>query len=209
MYPAIKRVIDVSVALVVLVLMSPVMTVISLLLRVTQRKVLFRQKRPGLKGQLFTLLKFCTMNEARNASGDLLSDAERLTNLGRVLRKTSLDEFPQLWNVLRGDMSLVGPRPLLIEYLERYTVEQGRRHDVKPGITGWAQVHGRQNIPFSRRLVLDVWYVDHQSFWLDLKILLLTLPKMVQGSGVRSGQDVREVDDLGLHTVAHREGQQK
>jgi sugar transferase EpsL len=126
--------------------------------------------------------------------------------LGTFLRRFSLDELPQLWNVLTGDMSLVGPRPLLIEYLERYTPEQQRRHEVKPGITGWAQVQGRQNIPFSRRLELDVWYVDHQSFWLDLRILLLTVARMLGGAGVRSGQDIREIDDLGLHpAVRNRE----
>jgi sugar transferase EpsL len=135
------------------------------------------------------------------------SDAGRLTPLGASLRRYSLDELPQLWNVIKGEMSLVGPRPLLMEYVVRYTPEQARRHDVKPGITGSAQVQGRQDIPFSRRLELDVWYVDHQSFWLDLKVLWLTLTKTLRGPGVRSGQDVRLVDDLGLHPVTRkREG---
>ena len=134
------------------------------------------------------------------------SDEARLTPLGASLRRYSLDELPQLWNVMKGEMSLVGPRPLLTEYLDRYTPEQARRHEAKPGITGWAQVQGRQDIPFSRRLEYDVWYVDHQSFWLDLKILWLTLLKLF-GTGVRSGQDVRLVDDLGLHPATrNREG---
>jgi sugar transferase EpsL len=133
------------------------------------------------------------------------SDAERLTPLGMTLRRYSLDELPQFWNVMKGEMSLVGPRPLLMEYLKRYTPQQARRHDVRPGITGWAQVQGRQDIPFSRRLELDVWYVDHQSFWLDLRILWLTFAKMLRGSGVRSGQDVRAIDDLGLHPATREQ----
>ena len=167
--------------------------------------VLFRQRRPGYQARPFTMIKFRTMTVGDTAATHH-SDADRLTSLGAWLRRYSLDELPQFWNVLKGEMSLVGPRPLLMEYLERYTPEQARRHEVKPGITGWAQVQGRQDIPFSRRLELDVWYVDHQSFWLDLRILWLTLTKMFRGSGVRPGQDVRVVDDLGLHPVTRKRG---
>ena len=202
-----KRLFDLVVSAGLLLLFSPLILVIALLLRLTMGSpVLFRQLRPGYKAEPFTVVKFRTMNDARNASGELLPDSERLTGLGRTLRRLSLDELPQLWNVLRGEMSLVGPRPLLMEYLERYTSEQARRHDVRPGITGWAQVHGRQDIPFSRRLELDVWYVNHRSFWLDLKILFRTIGMALRSSGVRSGQDVAEVDDLGLHPSVRKQG---
>jgi len=160
--------------------------------------VLFRQQRPGLHGQPFTPYKFRTMTDARDAQGNLLPDAERLTPLGRFLRSTSLDELPELVNVLKGEMSLVGPRPLLMAYLDRYTPEQNRRHEVRPGITGWSQINGRQGIPFSKRLELDCWYVDHQSFLLDLRILLLTIPQVFRAQGVILGQKVEEVDDLNL-----------
>jgi sugar transferase EpsL len=205
-YAELKRGTDLLFSIVMLIVLSPVMALIAGLILATMGKpVLFRQLRPGYKARPFTAYKFRTMNDARDENGNLLPDADRLTRVGRVLRFTSLDELPQLWNVIRGEMSLVGPRPLLMEYIPHYTPEQARRHDVRPGITGWAQVHGRQDIPFSRRLELDVWYVDHQSFWLDLKILLLTLVKMMRGSGVRSGQDIRAVDDLGLHPVTREQ----
>ncbi|KAA9333835.1 sugar transferase [Adhaeribacter soli] len=144
----------------------------------TKGKPLFRQVRPGYKGRLFTIYKFRTMNEARDEKGNLLPDAERLTGFGKFVRKTSLDELPQLFNVLKGDLSLVGPRPLLVEYLELYTPEQFRRHEVKPGITGWAQVNGRNAVTWERRFELDLWYVNHLSFGLDLKILGLTFLKL-------------------------------
>lgn len=140
--------------------------------------VIFSQWRPGLHGKAFKMVKFRTMTDARNSDGELLPDAERLTSFGRFLRVTSLDELPELWNVVKGDMSLVGPRPLLMEYLSLYTQEQARRNDVRPGITGWAQVNGRNAISWEEKFVLDVWYVDHQSFWLDLKILWLTVRKV-------------------------------
>jgi len=146
--------------------------------------VLFRQQRPGMRGQFFTLLKFRTMREARGAHGNLLSDAERLTPLGRFLRSTSLDELPELFNVLKGDMSLVGPRPLLMQYLDRYTAEQARRHEIKPGITGWAQVNGRNALTWEKKFELDVWYVDQQSLWLDLKIIALTIWKIIKREGI-------------------------
>jgi len=163
--------------------------------------VLFRQQRPGLGGRPFAIYKFRTMTDARDQQGQLLPDAERLTPFGRFLRSTSLDELPELWNVLQGDMSLVGPRPLLMQYLSRYTPEQARRHEVRPGITGWAQVNGRQTILFSKRLELDIWYVDHVSLSLDLKIILLTIPRAIASHGVVLGQEVTEVDDLGLSSV--------
>ena len=169
--------------------------------------MLFRQVRPGYKARPFTCLKFRTMTDKRDAQGQLLSDAERLTPLGRFLRSTSLDELPELINVIRGEMSLVGPRPLLMQYLERYTPEQMRRHEARPGITGLAQVNGRQDIPFSRRFTLDVWYVDNRNFFLDFQILLKTIFHTARGTGVRSGQNVAEVDDLGLSTGLWRRKQ--
>ena len=146
--------------------------------------VLFRQQRPGLHGKPFIIYKFRTMTNATDEAGRLLPDGERLTAFGRFLRSTSFDELPELWNVLRGDMSLVGPRPLLMQYLERYTPEQIRRHDMKPGITGWAQVNGRNAISWEEKFALDVWYVDHQSFWLDVKILARTIWKVVYREGI-------------------------
>ena len=202
-----KRVLDFTSALIGIVLLWPVMLAIGFAIRLRMgNPVLFRQQRPGYHAHPFAILKFRTMVVCDTAA-TMHSDAERLTPLGIRLRRCSLDELPQLRNVLKGEMSLVGPRPLLMEYLERYTPEQARRHDVKPGITGWAQVQGRQDLPFSKRLELDVWYVDHQSFWLDLRILWMTIAKLGRGSGVHSGQDVRTVDDLGLHPATRaREG---
>ena len=148
--------------------------------------VLFRQLRPGRSGRPFIILKFRTMREANDRNGRLLPDGERLTRFGRFLRSSSLDELPELWNVLRGDMGLVGPRPLLMEYLERYTVEQSRRHEVKPGITGWAQVDGRNELTWEEKFEHDVWYVDHVSLWLDLKILVMTAWEVVTGKGINA-----------------------
>lgn len=146
--------------------------------------VLFRQPRAGLNGRIFEIVKFRTMTEERDAHGELLPPASRLTRFGRFLRGASLDELPQLWNVLRGEMSLVGPRPLLVDYLPLYSPEQARRHEVRPGITGWAQVQGRNAISWEEKFALDVWYVDHQSLGLDLKIVLLTLQKLVKREGI-------------------------
>lgn len=180
-----KRMIDVIGAALGLAAFALPMVVIALAIRVTMGgPVLFRQRRPGLHGEPFTMLKFRTMTNRRDASGRLLPAAERLTRLGRWLRKTSLDELPELWNVLRGDMSLVGPRPLLLDYLPLYTKEQARRHEVLPGITGWAQINGRNAITWEEKFRLDVWYVDHQSLGLDLKILWLTLLKVFKMEGV-------------------------
>lgn len=180
-----KRVVDVVLSALVLVILSPLMFIIALVIRLALgRPVLFRQQRPGLHGRPFTLYKFRTMTEARDEHGNLLPDEQRLTCFGRFLRSTSLDELPELWNVLKGDMSLVGPRPLLMEYLPLYTPEQMRRHEVKPGITGWAQVNGRNALSWEERFALDVWYVDHLSFWLDMKILLLTFWKVFRREGI-------------------------
>ena len=194
-----KRAFDVAAASTALVLSAPVMLFAAAAVWLSMgRPILFRQTRPGYKAVPFRMYKFRTMREPRPGEVWYDSDAQRLTRIGRLLRRTSVDELPELWNVLRGEMSLVGPRPLLMEYLTRYTPQQQRRHHVRPGITGWSQVNGRQDIPFSRRLELDVWYVDHWSFWLDLKILIMTVAGVFSSRGVVSGQDVRQVDDLGL-----------
>jgi sugar transferase EpsL len=182
---AITRLRDIILSAVALVLLSPLMLVLVLLVRHDLRaSAIFRQVRAGFLGRPFTLYKFRTMADARDGEGDLLPDAERLTPLGRFLRSTSLDELPELLNVIKGDMSLVGPRPLLIQYLDRYTPEQMRRHQVKPGITGWAQVNGRNAITWEEKFALDVWYVDHQSLWLDLKVLAQTVWKILKREGI-------------------------
>lgn len=180
-----KRVFDFCFALMALVLLLPTLLMVALLVRVLLgRPVLFRQDRPGLNAQSFTLLKFRTMTLARAATGELQPDAQRLTSLGRFLRSTSLDELPTLMNVIRGEMSLVGPRPLLSQYLDRYTPEQMKRHSIKPGITGWAQIHGRNALDWNKKFALDLWYVEHQSFWLDLVILAKTAKLVVSRDGI-------------------------
>jgi len=182
---AIKRVVDIAGASVGIILLAPVMLAVALLVLLTMgRPVLFRQQRPGLRGKPFTLYKFRTMRDARTASGELLPDDLRLTTFGKWLRSTSLDELPELFNVLKGEMSLVGPRPLLMEYLPRYSPEQARRHEVKPGITGWAQVNGRNALTWEEKFRMDVWYVDHWNLWLDMKILLLTIWKVLKREGI-------------------------
>lgn len=189
-----KRLFDVGVAVCAVILLTPVFIVIGLLVRLgLGAPVLFRQQRPGRGGKPFVLLKFRTMTEARDRGHTPLGDAQRLTRLGRFLRSTSLDELPELFNVLRGDMSLVGPRPLLMEYLPRYTPEQMRRHDVLPGITGWAQVNGRNAISWGEKFALDIWYVDHLSFWVDLEILALTPWEVLKREGIsQPGQATAE-----------------
>lgn len=180
-----KRGFDVGAAAAGLVLLAPLLGVVAVVVRCQMgRPVLFRQRRPGLKGQVFQLVKFRSMSDRRDGQGNLLPDAERLTRFSRFLRSTSLDELPELWNVLKGDMSLVGPRPLLVQYLDRYTPEQARRHHVRPGITGWAQVNGRNAVRWDERFALDVWYVDHVSLWLDLRILLRTVLSVLSRRGV-------------------------
>lgn len=180
-----KRGFDFCVAFIVLMMAVPVMALIAILLAASiGRPVLFRQRRPGLRAQPFMLYKFRTMSESRDAQGELLGDELRLTTVGSILRRLSLDELPQLFNVLKGDMSLVGPRPLLMEYLPLYSTEQARRHDVRPGITGWAQVNGRNAVAWEARFALDVWYVEHQSFSLDLRILWLTVLRVLRSDGI-------------------------
>jgi lipopolysaccharide/colanic/teichoic acid biosynthesis glycosyltransferase len=181
----IKRSFDVVAAAALLLCLSLPLALLALLIRVKLGSpVLFRQQRPGLHGQPFQMIKFRTMTDACGSDGALLPDAQRMTALGRWLRATSLDELPELWNVLKAEMSLVGPRPLLMEYLTLYTAEQARRHEVRPGITGWAQVNGRNAIDWTQRFKLDVWYVDHQTLWLDLRILWLTLRKVWRREGI-------------------------
>lgn len=183
--PASKRIFDLVLTTVILVFLWPFLLVIALLVRINNGKpVLFKQLRPGLHGKPFMLHKFRTMTEARNSEGDLLPDAQRLTRLGKMLRTYSLDELPELINVLRGEMSLVGPRPLLMKYLSLYNAEQARRHDVLPGITGWAQVNGRNVLSWEDKFHLDVWYVDNWSLWLDIKIIGLTIYKVLKREGI-------------------------
>ncbi len=180
-----KRLFDFVAALVGLIVLSPLMAVLAALIRLKLGSpVLFRQVRPGLHGKPFTLYKFRTMTDLRDENGKLLPDEMRLTPFGRMLRKFSLDELPQLINVLKGDLSLVGPRPLLMEYLSRYTPEQARRHEVRPGITGWAQVNGRNALTWEKKFELDVWYVDNRTFWLDLKIIWMTVLKVLKAEGI-------------------------
>jgi sugar transferase EpsL len=182
-----KRALDLAAAVAGLLTFGPVMLVVALLVRISLGSpVLFRQVRPGKDSRPFTLLKFRTMKDARDDRGGLLPDNQRLTALGRFLRACSFDELPQFWNLLRGEMSLVGPRPLLMEYLCRYTTAQARRHAVKPGITGWAQVNGRNAISWEEKFALDVWYVDHMTFSLDLCILWMTCLHVVRRSGISS-----------------------
>jgi sugar transferase EpsL len=183
--PLSKRLLDLALAIPLLVLISPLMLVIALLVLVIHgRPVIFRQLRPGYRGRPFFVYKFRTMTEDSDERGNLLSDSHRLTGLGSFLRSYSLDELPELFQVLLGKMSLVGPRPLLMQYLERYTPEQNRRHDVLPGITGWAQVNGRNTLTWEDKFRYDVWYVDHWSLWLDIKILAITFWKVIKREGI-------------------------
>ncbi len=186
-----KPLIDKILAFILIILFSPVYIVVSLLILIKMgRPVFFRQKRPGLHEKIFGIYKFRTMTNQKDKSGDLLPDEQRLVGVGQLIRSASLDELPQLFNVLKGEMSFVGPRPLLVEYLELYNNEQKRRHNVKPGITGWAQVNGRNAISWEQKFNYDVWYVDHQSFSLDMKILWMTFLKVIKGSDISSGTSV-------------------
>jgi sugar transferase EpsL len=201
-----RRLVDLLGATILAVVLSPVLAALAAAVRLTMgRPVFFRQERPGYKGRPFEVYKFRTMTDSVTRNGDELSDAERLTKVGVFMRQLSLDELPQLWNILRGEMSFIGPRPLLMEFLKWYSPEQMRRHDVKPGVTGWAQVQGRHDIPFSKRLELDVWYVDNRSLRLDLKILGLTMLKVLSMRGAQPAQTDAEVDDVGLHDAVRRE----
>ena len=195
-----KRLFDLALSVPALVILLPVLAVLALLVRITLASpVLFRQLRPGFQGKPFELYKFRTMNNKCDQDGKLLPDAERLTKFGRLLRSTSIDELPELFNVLKGDMSLVGPRPLLMQYLERYTPEQARRHEVKPGITGWAQVNGRNAITWEEKFKLDVWYVDNQSFWLDVKIIFMTIWKIFKREGINKEGQATMDEFMGMY----------
>jgi len=186
---------DIALSVMLLILLSPVLLIISILVAWQHGfPILFRQERPGFHGEIFSIIKFRTMRDLVDAEGKLLPDADRLTKLGRFLRSSSLDELPELVNVLKGEMSLVGPRPLLITYLPLYNAEQLRRHDVLPGITGWAQVHGRNVLTWQEKFDLDIWYVDHWSLWLDIKIIGMTIVKVLKREGVsQPGQATAEL----------------
>jgi len=185
-----KRIFDFSISFILLILSFPLLAIIAFKIRQNLGKpVLFKQLRPGLAGRPFQMFKFRTMKESCDSNGKLLPDEARLTNFGRFLRSTSLDELPELWNVLKGEMSLVGPRPLLMDYLPLYSPEQARRHEVKPGITGWAQVNGRNTLSWEEKFNLDVWYVDNQSFLIDCKILWQTFLKVLKREGINTTSD--------------------
>ena len=200
-----KRTLDVTASAIALALLAPLLVFVALAVWVGMgRPVLFRQTRPGYRAKPFTLVKFRTLRDAGDSEGNLLPDADRLTRLGGFLRRWSLDELPQLWNVLKGDMSLVGPRPLLMEYVDKYTPEQARRHDVRPGLTGWAQLHGRQDLLFSKRLEMDTWYVDHRTLLLDLKLMCLTLLRLHTLSAVGATPGLEHTDDLGFAALSRK-----
>lgn len=180
-----KRLFDICIALTMLLLTFPILLLTALVIRINLGSpIIFKQKRPGLNAKIFILYKFRTMSEKKDNKGELLADSERLTKIGRLIRLTSLDELPQLFNVLKGDMSLVGPRPLLVEYLPLYSLQQTRRHEIRPGITGWAQINGRNALSWEEKFELDVWYVDNNTFRLDIKILWLTLYKVLARKGI-------------------------
>ena len=194
-----KRVIDFAVALVGLICLSPLLLIVTIWLHIANKGAgaFFYQERPGKDAKIFKVVKFKTMTDERDDKGELLPDGERLTKVGRFVRSTSLDELPQLFNVLKGDMSLIGPRPLLIQYLPLYSAEQARRHEVRPGISGWAQVHGRNHCKLSKKFEYDVWYVDHCSLLTDVKILYLTIINVFRGKDIGEGaEDMGLIDDL-------------
>jgi len=186
-----KRLIDILISFSALLILSPIIATLMVLLKINNKtRVFFLQERPGLHGRIFKVIKFKTMTDEKDQNGKLLSDADRLTPFGRFVRAASLDELPQLINVLKGDMSLVGPRPLLVKYLPLYNDFQKRRHEVKPGVTGWAQVNGRNSISWNKKFEMDIWYVDHLSLLLDLRIILLTVKKVIIRDGINSSIDV-------------------
>ena len=197
-----KRLFDFLVSLTALVLLAPVLLVLAVLVRINLGSpILFSQRRPGRAGKIFTMWKFRSMIDVRDAAGSRRSDAERLTRFGRWLRASSLDELPELWNILRGEMSLVGPRPLLVEYLPLYSIEQSRRHDVRPGLTGWAQINGRNALSWEEKFRLDVWYVEHGTFWLDLKVIALTAVKVFHRHGVSAAGEATMPRFTGTQTT--------
>ncbi len=202
-----KRALDVAVSSISLLLLSPVVLVVAALVWLEGPPVFFRQQRPGYKGIPFFALKFRSMTDKRDEHGRLLPDEARITRLGAFLRRSSIDELPQFWNVLRGDMSLVGPRPLLMQYLNRYSTEQSRRHLVPPGITGWAQVNGRNDLTWEKRLALDVWYIDHWSLWLDLRILGITVWKVLTGEGIAAEGSATMPEFMGNEPTSNHRAQ--
>lgn len=190
-YIKIKTILDFILAVIMLIILSPVMLVTAILIKFTSKgSILFKQKRPGKNGKIFTVYKFRTMITTTTKKGKTLSDVERMTKLGKLLRKTSIDELPQLFNIIKGDMSFIGPRPLLVRYLQYYTKQQRRRHEVKPGISGWAQVNGRNAISWEQKFKLDVWYVDNISFKLDLKIFFMTIAKIFKHEGINNSKEI-------------------
>ncbi|NQY63272.1 MAG: sugar transferase [Alteromonadaceae bacterium] len=200
-----KRLFDIFASLFALIVLSPLIFIVSRKIAKNLGKpVLFRQKRPGLNGNIFEMIKFRSMLDAVDENGKSLPDSERLTPFGQKLRSSSLDELPGLWNVLKGDMSLVGPRPLLVEYLPLYSKEQAKRHNVRPGITGWAQINGRNAISWEEKFKLDVWYVENQSFWLDFKILLLTVKKVFIKEGISADGEVTMSKFTGSGVKGHK-----
>jgi sugar transferase EpsL len=198
--PISKRILDIALALPGIIILSPLFLIIAILVWLNYgTPIIFRQKRPGYLGKPFWVYKFRTMTNALDQANNLLPDSERITRLGRILRSYSLDEWPELFNVLRGEMSLVGPRPLLMQYLERYTPEQTRRHDVLPGITGWAQINGRNALTWEEKFTLDIWYVDHWTFGLDIKILLITAIKVLRREGISQPGQATAEEFMGTH----------
>ncbi|MBN2021474.1 MAG: sugar transferase [Pirellulales bacterium] len=202
----VKRAFDLSTAAIILLVALPLLAIVALAILATMgRPILFRQKRPGLHGNPYVMYKFRTMRDARGDDGQLLPDGRRLTRLGRLLRHLSLDELPEFFNVLRGDMSLVGPRPLLMEYLDRYTPQQARRHEVKPGITGWAQVNGRNAVDWEERFKLDLWYVENACFWLDVRILFRTIGHVIRCEGIHAPAHETMPEFRGLLALSDRD----
>ena len=194
----IKSLVDRVLAGLMLILLSPFIAILAIAIYFKMGSpIIFSQPRCGKNNSVFTFYKFRTMTDEKDSNGNLLPDMARLTSLGEFLRQTSLDELPQLWNVLRGDMSFIGPRPFIAAYLERYTTEQARRHNVKPGITGWAQINGRNSISWEEKFALDLWYIDHWSLWLDLKILFLTVVKIVSKEGIDEDQNTTSTEFMG------------
>jgi lipopolysaccharide/colanic/teichoic acid biosynthesis glycosyltransferase len=202
-----KRIFSFFISLVAILFLSPLFIVVTIWLHFANKGagVFFVQERPGWKAKPFKVIKFKTMTDDRDANGELLPDAQRLTKVGRFVRSTSIDELPQLFNILKGDMSLIGPRPLLMQYLPLYSPEQARRHEVRPGITGWAQVHGRNHCKLSEKFKMDVWYVDHCSLWTDIRIVWLTVMNVLKRSDIGEGaEDMKEVDDLQFSEIYHK-----
>ena len=192
-----KRIFDFLISLIALIILSPILVVITIWLHFANKGAgaFFYQERPGKDAKIFKVIKFKTMTDEKDENGVLLPSKQRLTPVGRIVRSLSLDELPQLINVLKGDMALIGPRPLLVRYLDLYSPEQARRHEVRPGMTGWAQCHGRNSIPWTKRFELDVWYVDHCSLWTDLKVIFITIKKIVKREGINDDNDSSVINE--------------